>query len=192
LPSPLPSRSRPIVVPGSGHSGNNEVLPSQRISSRTLDLVPGPRESRPTLAPKPWRDLTAVWQERARHDARSAQSMPMSNINPDCDGTHCRPGYKEVRLYPRVRSHARLCHQRLCRRRSALRAAARLTFVFPFCQFVDDLVRDESRKPGRRPNRVSMRLLIASLLGQAGRPASCPRSISPARRSRRCSRRSSR
>jgi hypothetical protein len=28
--------------------------------------------------------------------------MRMSNINPNCDGTHCRPGYKEVRLYPPV------------------------------------------------------------------------------------------
>ena len=24
----------------------------------------------------------------------------MSNINPNCDGSHCRHGYKEVRLYP--------------------------------------------------------------------------------------------
>ena len=24
----------------------------------------------------------------------------MSNINPNCDGSHCRPGYKEVRQYP--------------------------------------------------------------------------------------------
>jgi hypothetical protein len=24
----------------------------------------------------------------------------MSNINPNCDGSHCRPGYKEVRKYP--------------------------------------------------------------------------------------------
>ena len=24
----------------------------------------------------------------------------MSNINPNCDGTHCRHGYKEVRTYP--------------------------------------------------------------------------------------------
>ena len=24
----------------------------------------------------------------------------MSKINPNCDGTHCRPGYKEVRQYP--------------------------------------------------------------------------------------------
>jgi hypothetical protein len=28
----------------------------------------------------------------------------MSNINPNCDGSHCRPGYKEVRLYPPVPS----------------------------------------------------------------------------------------
>jgi hypothetical protein len=28
----------------------------------------------------------------------------MSNINPNCDGAHCRPGYKEVRLYPPVPS----------------------------------------------------------------------------------------
>jgi hypothetical protein len=29
----------------------------------------------------------------------------MSNINPNCDGAHCRPGYKEVRrLYPPVSS----------------------------------------------------------------------------------------
>jgi hypothetical protein len=26
--------------------------------------------------------------------------MGMSNINPNCDGTHCRHGYKEVREYP--------------------------------------------------------------------------------------------
>ena len=24
----------------------------------------------------------------------------MSNINPNCDGSHCRHGYREVRLYP--------------------------------------------------------------------------------------------
>jgi len=24
----------------------------------------------------------------------------MSNINPNCDGSHCRHGYKEVRQYP--------------------------------------------------------------------------------------------
>jgi hypothetical protein len=24
----------------------------------------------------------------------------MSNINPNCDGSHCRHGYKEVRKYP--------------------------------------------------------------------------------------------
>jgi hypothetical protein len=24
----------------------------------------------------------------------------MSNINPNCDGPHCRHGYKEVRKYP--------------------------------------------------------------------------------------------
>ena len=28
----------------------------------------------------------------------------MSNINPNCDGSHCRHGYKEVRLYPPVPS----------------------------------------------------------------------------------------
>jgi hypothetical protein len=33
-------------------------------------------------------------------DARFAQLMGMSNINPKCDGTHCRHGYKEVREYP--------------------------------------------------------------------------------------------
>jgi hypothetical protein len=26
--------------------------------------------------------------------------MRMSNINPNCDGSHCRHGYKEVRQYP--------------------------------------------------------------------------------------------
>ena len=26
--------------------------------------------------------------------------MRMSNINPNCDGTHCHHGYKEVRQYP--------------------------------------------------------------------------------------------
>ena len=26
----------------------------------------------------------------------------MSNINPNCDGSHCRDGYKEVRKYPSV------------------------------------------------------------------------------------------
>jgi hypothetical protein len=26
--------------------------------------------------------------------------MLMSNINPNCDGSHCRHGYKEVREYP--------------------------------------------------------------------------------------------
>jgi hypothetical protein len=26
--------------------------------------------------------------------------MLMSNINPNCDGSHCRLGYKEVRKYP--------------------------------------------------------------------------------------------
>ena len=33
-------------------------------------------------------------------DARVAQAMLMSNINPNCDGSHCRLGYKEVRKYP--------------------------------------------------------------------------------------------
>jgi hypothetical protein len=28
------------------------------------------------------------------------QVSTMSNINPNCDGSHCRHGYKEVRLYP--------------------------------------------------------------------------------------------
>jgi hypothetical protein len=28
------------------------------------------------------------------------KSSTMSNINPNCDGSHCRPGYKEVRKYP--------------------------------------------------------------------------------------------
>ena len=27
-------------------------------------------------------------------------SLSMSAINPNCDGSHCRPGYKEVRQYP--------------------------------------------------------------------------------------------
>jgi len=26
--------------------------------------------------------------------------MLMSNINPNCEGSHCRHGYKEVRKYP--------------------------------------------------------------------------------------------
>ena len=26
----------------------------------------------------------------------------MSNINPNCDGSHCRAGYKEVRKYPAI------------------------------------------------------------------------------------------
>jgi hypothetical protein len=30
--------------------------------------------------------------------------MLMSNINPNCDGSHCRHGYKEVRKYPLVPS----------------------------------------------------------------------------------------
>jgi len=30
--------------------------------------------------------------------------MLMTNINPNCDGSHCRLGYKEVRLYPPVPS----------------------------------------------------------------------------------------
>ena len=29
-----------------------------------------------------------------------AQPVLMSNINPNCDGSHCRHGYKEVRQYP--------------------------------------------------------------------------------------------
>jgi hypothetical protein len=33
----------------------------------------------------------------------------MSNINPNCDGSHCRHGYKEVRLYPLGSGHLRLC-----------------------------------------------------------------------------------
>ena len=33
-------------------------------------------------------------------DARFAQACCMSNINPNCDGSHCRHGYKEVRKYP--------------------------------------------------------------------------------------------
>jgi hypothetical protein len=30
----------------------------------------------------------------------------MSNINPNCDGSHCRHGYKEVRKYPSASSSA--------------------------------------------------------------------------------------
>jgi hypothetical protein len=30
--------------------------------------------------------------------ARKQRTMP--NFNPNCDGAHCRPGYREVRLYP--------------------------------------------------------------------------------------------
>ena len=30
----------------------------------------------------------------------------MRNINPNCDGSHCRHGYKEVRLYPLASSSA--------------------------------------------------------------------------------------
>jgi hypothetical protein len=37
-------------------------------------------------------------------DTGFAQPVLMSNINPNCDGTHCRPGYKEVRQYPPVPS----------------------------------------------------------------------------------------
>jgi hypothetical protein len=33
-------------------------------------------------------------------DAGFAQPVLMSNINPNCDGAHCRPGHKEVRQYP--------------------------------------------------------------------------------------------
>jgi len=34
----------------------------------------------------------------------------MSNINPNCDGSHCRHGYKEVRLYPSASGgNLRLC-----------------------------------------------------------------------------------
>ena len=32
----------------------------------------------------------------------------MSNINPNCDGSHCRHGYKEVREYPLANGDA-LC-----------------------------------------------------------------------------------
>ena len=35
-------------------------------------------------------------------DAGFAQAMLMSNANPNCDGSHCRHGYKEVRKYPSV------------------------------------------------------------------------------------------
>ena len=30
----------------------------------------------------------------------------MSGINPNCDGSHCRHGYREVRLYPSASSSA--------------------------------------------------------------------------------------
>jgi hypothetical protein len=33
-------------------------------------------------------------------NAGFAQFMRMSNLNPNCDGSHCRHGYKEVRQYP--------------------------------------------------------------------------------------------
>jgi hypothetical protein len=35
-----------------------------------------------------------------------AQPVLMSNINPNCDGSHCRHGYKEVRNYPSAPSSA--------------------------------------------------------------------------------------
>lgn len=37
----------------------------------------------------------------------------MSNINPNCDGSHCRHGYKEVRLYPSGAGNA-LCLRLPC------------------------------------------------------------------------------
>jgi hypothetical protein len=37
-------------------------------------------------------------------DAGFAQPVLMSNINPNCDGSHCRPGYKEVRKFPLARA----------------------------------------------------------------------------------------
>ena len=33
----------------------------------------------------------------------------MSNINPNCDGSHCRHGYKEVREYPSAPSAFDVC-----------------------------------------------------------------------------------
>jgi hypothetical protein len=39
-------------------------------------------------------------QRRETVAAAFPKQVPMSNINPNCDGSHCRHGYKEVRLHP--------------------------------------------------------------------------------------------
>jgi hypothetical protein len=40
--------------------------------------------------------------QRRDRDRSASKPRParMSNINPNCDGSHCRHGYKEVRKYP--------------------------------------------------------------------------------------------
>ena len=41
----------------------------------------------------------------------------MSNINPNCDGSHCRHGYKEVRKYPSSGGDASLSMPAVLRQR---------------------------------------------------------------------------
>ena len=43
--------------------------------------------------------LSCQWRDRDR-SASKLKSSTMSTINPNCDGSHCRHGYNEVRKYP--------------------------------------------------------------------------------------------
>ena len=42
----------------------------------------------------------SVATARPQPQSFQTKSSTMSNINPNCDGSHCRNGYKEVRKYP--------------------------------------------------------------------------------------------
>lgn len=48
------------------------------------------------------RSNSRLAQKSKTPDAAFAQAMLMSDINPNCDGAHCRHGYKEVRKYPAI------------------------------------------------------------------------------------------
>ena len=51
--------------------------------------------------PDGWVCLSILSGQRRDRDRNPFQtkSSTMSNINPNCDGSHCRHGYKEVRKY---------------------------------------------------------------------------------------------
>jgi hypothetical protein len=90
-----------IAVPPSERSGNGgsaSVAPRKQPDPRLV-----PRLPRKSSNPRPEamaRSSSGLAGKSKTPGAGFAQPVLMSNINPNCDGSHCRPGYKEVRQYP--------------------------------------------------------------------------------------------